>query len=622
MTLVMVLADENSMFMSCDFRLSAYGSGAPMQDAYKLATVQTLSVHARIGVTGLGVLDGRAIGDWLAGVVVEANAVTSLGALLSLLQSRADAALSRVSDPVQRRHSFVVGSVAGTQIVVSLVSNFESFVDGRVVARDVADTHFTVTSVRPKSGTLVATGARNALTAEEIESLQRLLRTGPSDDEVFERLAEVNASVSERTPTVSRGCSVGSVRATGHGSSKAYLEGEHDAAYQPPDFLAQLEAMGIRLKPAMDAEGRPKRPQLIGSGFSSLPGTVKDYKAQVRLRPNDSALLANFGAFLADKDEVGAVEVLRRALEVDPKNAHAQVTLADLLLRGHGSIEEAESLYSTAANEPGTFAASVAASGYATFLDAMGRHAEAIGWHDIACVDGTNQIAAARRALSRLSTDPTAADGWATLDDLVGSQGPDVEVLRMAAHAYAEYLGDLQTAGAIAERAVLLDPHRHSLLRLVALLKCHLAEFHAAAYYAQRALKRQQNDPPLRAALVASLIAQQKLDGARRHLSRISKTSPSDLHRLMQAALTLKESGPDGGALDSLRTLRDDSDSDEFRAEAIALLSCYEPLRLDDLVALNSMLDAKSLHVDWIVEAVSPGGADALRVTLGKALGD
>jgi hypothetical protein len=111
----------------CDFRLTDFVSGRKAdRDAHKLITVQTLRISALVGITGLGDLDGKPVGQWVAEVVAELGQEASVDVLLEMLRRHAEPALAKVVNPVVRRHTFVVGSIAGTQEMVSLVSNFET----------------------------------------------------------------------------------------------------------------------------------------------------------------------------------------------------------------------------------------------------------------------------------------------------------------------------------------------------------------------------------------------------------------------------------------------------------------------------------------------------------------
>jgi hypothetical protein len=69
-TLVQVLVDETSLYMACDFCLTDADTGQVLRnDAFKLVTVTSPSVLALIGVTGVGTLENKPVGTWIADVM-------------------------------------------------------------------------------------------------------------------------------------------------------------------------------------------------------------------------------------------------------------------------------------------------------------------------------------------------------------------------------------------------------------------------------------------------------------------------------------------------------------------------------------------------------------------------
>jgi len=77
----------------------------------------------------------------------------------------------------------------GTQARVSLISNFEFFGDGQIQRLPTADTELTVTSIKPKSAQLFATGVGDKITAAEREQLELTLKSNapPIDPGSIER---------------------------------------------------------------------------------------------------------------------------------------------------------------------------------------------------------------------------------------------------------------------------------------------------------------------------------------------------------------------------------------------------------------------------------------------------
>jgi hypothetical protein len=88
-TLVQVLANEMSLHMACDFRLTnPYTGKLEQDDAFKIVSVTPPMVSGLIGVTGLGSLDGKPIGNWIAEVVAELQGRGSADDVLDVLVRR------------------------------------------------------------------------------------------------------------------------------------------------------------------------------------------------------------------------------------------------------------------------------------------------------------------------------------------------------------------------------------------------------------------------------------------------------------------------------------------------------------------------------------------------------
>jgi hypothetical protein len=192
----------------------------------------------------------------------------SIDDVVEALASKAETPLSRIADAVQRRHTFVVGAMIGTQTRVSLVSNFEFFVEGQIRRNPTADIQLMVTSIKPKSAQLFATGAGAAITASERGQLETMLRSNAAEESIQERLSQVNAEVSRRTKTVSAGCYVASLHATGHGSSRPFLPDDQKGDFIPPEVEELVRRMGVGLQRAIGPDGKPA--PLIVSGSTSV----------------------------------------------------------------------------------------------------------------------------------------------------------------------------------------------------------------------------------------------------------------------------------------------------------------------------------------------------------------
>jgi hypothetical protein len=289
MTLVQVLVNETSLHMACDFCLSEPETGKVVKnDAFKLITVGRPSAWAFVGVTGNGVLDGKLIGDWIAEAVGWLDGPGSIDELVDDLATKAETPLSRITDPVRRCQTFVVGAMIGTQTRVSLVSNFEFFVDGQIQRNKEADTKLTVTSLKPKSPRLFATGVGDKITAAEREQLELMLKSNAPDRSIQERLSDVNAEVSARSQTplgefVSEACYVASLHVTGRGSSRPFLTDKQTGDVLPPEFEGFLRREGQRLRAKIGPDGKPLPMRVRRSAFGTVGASAEWFREQLQL---------------------------------------------------------------------------------------------------------------------------------------------------------------------------------------------------------------------------------------------------------------------------------------------------------------------------------------------------
>jgi hypothetical protein len=176
MTLVQALANEVSVHMACDFKLTdPYTLQVRKWDAHKLITVNKLPVSALIGLTGVAIIDGKPVGDWIAETMGTLDSQASVDDIVGAL-SQAERPLSRISDPVARRTTFVVAAFVGSQSMVTLISNFESFTKGQIASADKAAPALMISSIKPKGESYFATGQADKVTSKERASLKLSLR--------------------------------------------------------------------------------------------------------------------------------------------------------------------------------------------------------------------------------------------------------------------------------------------------------------------------------------------------------------------------------------------------------------------------------------------------------------
>jgi TPR repeat len=361
-TLVQVLANETSLHMACDFCLTNPRTGEVVRsDAFKLVTVTSPWMVALIGVTGVGELEGKPIGKWIENATNGPDDRRSVGGVLDALARKAEEPLSRIVSPVDRRHSFVVGVVIGTQTRVSLVSNFEVFDRGRVERSQTAALTLTVSSIKPKTAQLFATGVSDFVSRADRYELERMLRSGSSEASIQARLAEVNAAVSRQTKRVSEGCYVASLYATGRGSSRPFLTEEQKGDVIPPEIDQLFRRLGIQLRPAIGPNGKPSPIQVVGSTLVATSRSRKYFQEQLKLQPGSAELWNAYGAFLEDRRQFDeAIEAYEHAIELDASNAWAVSNLAKQYWLKRRNLAEADRLYTEAVRVcgPGRSAAS------------------------------------------------------------------------------------------------------------------------------------------------------------------------------------------------------------------------------------------------------------------------
>jgi hypothetical protein len=189
MTLIQVLADELSVHMSCDFRLTnPYTHQIVDDSAHKLVSIQGAGWQGLIGVTGTSVIDTMPVGDWMAKTVggFRSN-LTFKEALFNL--TAAETSIAKIPDPQARRHTFVVGAIIGSQSNIAFVSNFQSVNDrpDSPLSSSTSD-HFTISIAKPKQARVFLAGAVQSVSTAERNDLETALRSGLSEAEIRERL--------------------------------------------------------------------------------------------------------------------------------------------------------------------------------------------------------------------------------------------------------------------------------------------------------------------------------------------------------------------------------------------------------------------------------------------------
>jgi Tfp pilus assembly protein PilF len=605
MTLVQVVADENAIHMACDFRLTDYGTGVKSdRDAHKLLTVQRLGICALVGITGLGDLDGQPIGRWMADLVQELPAGSQIKDLLEVFRQRGERALSQIRDPKWRRHTFVIGSITGTQAMISLVSNFEAFERGRVTSGETASTGMRITSIKPKGAVVVLAGAGAAVTSEDRSRLELLVKSRAPAARVQEALSEINRSASGRTTTVSEGCYAASLHATGHGSAQPFLTTEHQEGFMPPEQEAWLRQLGLRINPAIGEDGKPKPIRMTGSTFVQFGAkTAKDYREQLKLRPDSAELWNNYGSFLLSRVKIDeAIVAYEKALELDPSYVSALANLAKQRWLSKPDLPEAKHLYEKAvqASEP-SVPAWLLSDAAVFYAEGLGDVETARQMHERAAADPDNFLAKAHLGAFLLAQDSGSTVGAALLEDVLEGQPTNAEVLRLCARADWLYLDKSARAMERMHKACSLDPRSGHILAFAGYVCLVMGDIDSAVYYLQRAMKRIDRHWQLESNYGLALLVQGKYEAAMRHLAKARKLGPKE-----PAALTNLGAG---------LAIRSRSDGTVVMQEALAMNP--EPAIELELLALLHTLgrldDPSTSRLHELVEAGVKADGKGLR---------
>lgn len=334
MTLVLALASEHEVHMTCDFRLTYLRprNRKPDDEVHKLIQVAGGGFQAIVGVTGFGLLNGTPIGSWVAQRTFGLGFRATLDDLLGVLRGASEP-LARVLDSDQKyRHlTFVVGAIQGSQSVICMLSNFQNL-RGKFLADETVPGHeLSLDVVRPSRAQLVLAGqGADFVTNEEKTFLERLLRSGAPPERIREEMAKLNVQIAGRTNSVSEGCYAATQLATGHGQTQPFLV-EQEGYFNPPNMEELLKRAGVVLIPKTLPDGSPAPIQMDSSSSVSYRPSPEYFREQFKLRPDDSELWNNFGVYEQGHGRIDkAIEAYEKALELDPENRHAAGNLANI----------------------------------------------------------------------------------------------------------------------------------------------------------------------------------------------------------------------------------------------------------------------------------------------------
>jgi len=541
-------------------------------------------------------LEGKLIGQWMTEAVGWLDGPGSIDDAVDTLASKAEAPLSRITDPVRRCQTFVVGAMIGTQSRVSLVSNFEFFDDGQIQRNPTADAQLTVTSIKPKSAQLFATGVGDAITAAEREQLELMLRLNAPDRSIQERLSEVNAAVSRRTETpegkiVSEGCYAASLHATGRGSSRPFLIDEQKGDVLPPELETYLRSAGLRLKPKIGPDGKPLPMRVRTSGFGTQGASPEWFREQLKLQPDNADLRDRYGFYLVGKSKLDeAMNEFELAKTLDPSYAPAIAHLAHQYWLHRRDTSEADRLYSEAIDVAGSSPPAWILSDCAGFCDeGLTDPQRARELHERAIEDKGFPLAKARLGyfLMKHGQETERADALFA-DALELPDNPDILVL--AGRADWLFKGDREVARTKLQKACTLNPTHVPTLRLTAYVCLALEDGGSAAYYYRKVIGRGQRDSQVHANYGLALLMDHKFEGALRHLSKAHRSGSNDPAVAVNLAATLWVLRRGTEAIALLREILSHSPPPEIEVEILAMLRLAAPPAAKEMIRLRELI--------------------------------
>jgi Tfp pilus assembly protein PilF len=542
MTLVQVLADETSVHMSCDFRLTdPYTHLTIQDDAHKLILVNQFWWSALVGVTGIGTIDRMPVGQWMAQIT---SSEDSPEGLFSALR-QAEPFLARIPDPEVRRHTFVIAGIRGSQSFVAYISNYESIDTGSVHRAKYAKRELKLSTTKPKRPRLFLAGDSGTVSPDERKQLELALRAGGSDSLLQLRMSELNAEVSHRTAahgyqTVSEGCHVASLDATGRGSSRPFLTAEQQGDFIPPHASESLRRAGRAFRAKTGPDGRPMPIRVVQSSSGRINPSVRYFREQLKLQPDSSELWNNYGAWLSGQGRsADAIKAFEEALRLDSKNVMAMANLAKRLWLDRDDIEGAASLYARAIGESRTSTPTWILSEFANFLarDGGDRQQAAL-YHAQAASDDDFPLAKARYGwfLARQNGDLDQA--VELISESLVKEPDNIESLMLGARV--DWLRkDLDGARSKLERACSLDQNNAEALIFHADVIQAQGDPRTAIHYYRRALRRGGGHKHARANYGLALLAVGKPQDAVRQLGRAAASLPDDLPTKVNLAATL-----------------------------------------------------------------------------------
>jgi len=345
MTLVLTLASEHEVHMTCDFMLTnADTFECISDDEHKLVSARSSEFQAVVGVSGLARLDQQPIGLWIAERTTRLGRNASLGTLFDALRQAEDPLKRvRVNARKHSRLTFVIGAMQGSQAVIAFLSNWQNLRGSFIVDGAIPPSDLRLDVTRPSSPHLFIAGQVRAVRREERKTLERTLQSGLESSVVRRRMAGVNKRAAKRLDKfITEGCYAASLLATGRAAFQPFLV-EQKGDFIPPDLNQLLQFSGVRLTPKILPDGSRAPVQLRQAASDIFNPSPTFFREQFKLRPNDSELWNNFGAYEADRGRLDAARVAyEKALQLNANNYMAARNLGFLLWRVYGDRNQGQ----------------------------------------------------------------------------------------------------------------------------------------------------------------------------------------------------------------------------------------------------------------------------------------
>ena len=312
MSLSITLVSPKIIYQSADFRLTDLRTGQPWDFiSQKSIPVNRWRWNALVSFVGIGHTQQIDVAEWVASRINNIGQDADFTELPNAL-IEADEWLRDL--PGRHAHTFTLAAFVGAQPRVILISNHQSLHSRpSMTPRE----HLSVTCRSCHNPTILIAGQLTAVSKSDQSWLHQLLQEHRPPTEIHAALARVNERAARANKTISSACFTSHIDYTGRGEGIPH--GIAEGVEYLPGFLNHV-ALGLKLRPALDDQGRPKAIQMRGVAFSRSETSDEFHRTQLRAYPNDPNTHNNYGAYLADvKNEPNlALKAYERALDIDP----------------------------------------------------------------------------------------------------------------------------------------------------------------------------------------------------------------------------------------------------------------------------------------------------------------